>query len=34
MDPSEAWMSAERLSQFYDRRLIARKSFLAYAHFV
>jgi len=34
MDPSEAWMSAERLSQFDDRRLIARKRFFADAHFV
>ena len=34
MDPSEAWMSAEPLSQFDDGRLIARKSFFADAHFV
>jgi hypothetical protein len=34
MDPSEARMSAERLSQFDDRRLIARKRFFADAHFV
>jgi hypothetical protein len=34
VDPSEARMSAERLSQFDDRRLIARRSFFADAHFV
>jgi hypothetical protein len=34
MDPSEARMSAERLSQFDDRRLIARPRFSADAHFM